>query len=188
MNVVFYIAAGVAIVATVLTITRTNVVHALLYFICSLLATSVMFYVLGAPFVAALVVIINAGAIMVLFVFVIMMLNVGPQSVGRERRRLRFYVWLAPGLLGVLLLAELAYSLLPYPTGSMPGQVVEPRLVGMALFGPYLLGVELASMLLLAGLLGAYHLGRDALRDPGWNRAGQAHAGHEPSEGTAGNR
>ena len=77
MEVAFYIAAIVAIVSTVLTITRLNAVHALLYLIVSLLAVAVVFYALGAPFVAALEVIIYAGAIMVLFVFVVMMLNLG---------------------------------------------------------------------------------------------------------------
>jgi NADH-quinone oxidoreductase subunit J len=164
MTTVFYISAAVAVVATILTITRANVVHSLLYFICSLLATSVMFFVLGAPFVAALVVIINAGAIMVLFVFVIMMLNLGPQSADREKARLRPHVWIGPGLLSALLLVELVYSLVRYQAGTTAGQAVGPQQVGMALFGPYLLAVELASMLLLAGLLGAYHLGQGAMK------------------------
>ncbi len=164
MNIVFYIAAAVAVVTTVLTVTRMNVVHALLCFICSLLATGVMFFVLGATFVSALVVIINAGAIMVLFVFVVMMLNVGPQSAKREMVRLKFYTWIAPGLVSLLLLAEWVYSLVRYEAGATSGRIVEPQRVGLALFGPYLLGVELASVLLLAGLLGAYHLGRGAMR------------------------
>jgi len=164
MTAFFYISAAIAVVATVLTITRVNVVHSLLYFICSLLATGVMFFVLGAPFVAALVVIINAGAIMVLFVFVIMMLNLGPQSADREKARLKPHVWIGPGLISLLLLIELVYALVRYETGSTAGQVVEPRQVGVALFGPYLLAVELASMLLLAGLLGAYHLGQGVIK------------------------
>jgi NADH-quinone oxidoreductase subunit J len=164
MNIVFYISAAIAFVATVLTVTRVNVVHSLLYFICSLLATGVMFYVLGAPFVAALVVIINAGAIMVLFVFVIMMLNLGPQSADREKARLKPHVWIGPGLLSLLLLAELIYAFVHREMGITAGQMVEPWQVGMALFGPYLLAVELASMLLLAGLLGAYHLGRGVIK------------------------
>ena len=80
MEVAFYIAAIVAIVSTVLTITRLNAVHALLYLIVSLLAVAVVFYTMGAPFVAALEVIIYAGAIMVLFVFVVMMLNLGKRA------------------------------------------------------------------------------------------------------------
>ena len=80
MEVAFYITAIVAIVSTVLTITRLNAVHALLYLIVSLLAVAVVFYTMGAPLVAALEVIIYAGAIMVLFVFVVMMLNLGKRA------------------------------------------------------------------------------------------------------------
>lgn len=167
MNVVFYISAIVAILATIGTITRSNAVHALLYFICSLLATGVMFFVLGAPLVAALVVIVNAGAIMVLFVFIVMMLNIGPHTAGRERAWLRPRAWIGPVLLSVVLAVEFAYALTQYRTGAIAGQVVGPKEVGIAVFGPYLLGVELASMLLLAGLLGAYHLGQGALKSKG---------------------
>jgi len=164
MTVVFYISAAVAIAAAILTITRANAVHSLLYFICSLLATAVMFFVLGAPFVAALVVIINAGAIMVLFVFVVMMLNIGPQTAEREKTWLRPRAWIGPVLITVLLIIELVYSLAYYQAGETIGEVVEPVDVGIALFGPYLLAVELVSMLLLAGLLGAHHLGRGVLK------------------------
>ena len=85
MEVAFYIAAIVAIVSTVLTITRLNAVHALLYLIVSLLAVAVVFYAMGAPLVAALEVIIYAGAIMVLFVFVVMMLNLGKRAAISRR-------------------------------------------------------------------------------------------------------
>lgn len=164
MNLVFYASAAVAIVATVLAITRANAVHALLYFICSLLATAVMFFVLGAPFVAALVVIVNAGAIMVLFVFVVMMLNIGPQTADRERAWLRPREWIGAVLLAGILGVELIYVLVRQRAGATTGYVVSPEEVGTVLFGPYLLGVELASMLLLAGLLGAYHLGQGAMK------------------------
>ena len=72
MTIIFYISAVIAVIATLITITSMNPVRALLYFILSLLASGVIFFVLGDPFAAALVVIINAGAIMVLFVFVVM--------------------------------------------------------------------------------------------------------------------
>jgi NADH-quinone oxidoreductase subunit J len=167
MTAIFYLSSALAIAATVLAVTRLNAVHALLYFICSLLATAVMFFVLGAPFVAALVVIINAGAIMVLFVFVVMMLNLGPQSADQERAWLRPRAWVVPTLLSAVLIVELVYSLMHYRSEIVAGQVVPPREVGIALFGPYLLAVELASMLLLAALLGAYHLGRGVLKSAG---------------------
>ena len=101
-----------AIVATVLMITRLNAVHALLYLIVSLLAVSVVFYTLGAPFVAALEVIIYAGAIMVLFVFVVMMLNLGEQAARAERALLRPSMWIGPSILAAILMAEFTYLLI----------------------------------------------------------------------------
>ena len=76
-TLLIYIAASVAIFATIMVITRLNAVHALLYLILSLLAVGIVFYLLGAHFAAVLEVIIYAGAIMVLFLFVIMLLNLG---------------------------------------------------------------------------------------------------------------
>ena len=146
--------------STMMAITRTNAVHALLYLIVSLLSVALIFFVLGAPFIAALEVIIYAGAIMVLFVFVMMMLNLGGETVAQERLWLARSGWIGPSLLAAVLTGELVYVIAGYPAGGVPGAVVEPKQVGMALFGPYLLGVELASLLLLAGLVGAFHLGR----------------------------
>ena len=161
MTAVFYASAAIAIAATALAITRTNAVHALLYLIVSLLAVAVLFFTLGAPFVAALEVIVYAGAIMVLFVFVMMMLNLGPQAVDEERRWLSARIWTGPLVLTVLLTLEVLYAI-GRSTPMPPAVVIGPRAVGIALFGPYALAVEMASMLLLAGLIGAYHLGRRA--------------------------
>jgi NADH-quinone oxidoreductase subunit J len=160
MNAAFYIAAAIAVASTAIVITRLNAVHALLYLIVSLLSVALVFFMLGAPFVAALEVIIYAGAIMVLFVFVMMMLNQGPQAIEQERQWLNPKAWSGPAILVAILLAELVY-VLAQGGGQVTGaKSVDPAEVGIALFGPYLLGVELASMVLLAGLVGAYHLGR----------------------------
>lgn len=160
MDVLFYISAIVAVIATLLTITRLYAVHALLYLVVSLLAVALVFFALGAPFIAALEVIIYAGAIMVLFLFVIMMLNLSPEAIAQERLWWRPGMWVGPSILAAILLAELIYALLVGGNQVAAGAVVEPREVGITLFGPYLLGVELASLLLLAGLVGAYRLGR----------------------------
>ncbi len=98
MNIVFYISAVVAVLSTLAVITRLNAVHALLYLIVSLLAVAVIFFTLGAPFVAALEVIIYAGAIMVLFVFVMMLLNLGPQTAAQERQWLTGKMWIGPAI------------------------------------------------------------------------------------------
>jgi len=160
MLTVFYIAALIAVISTVLVITRTNAVHALLYLIVSLLAVAMIFFVLGAPFVAALEVIIYAGAIMVLFIFVIMMLNLGGAHAKEEALLLTPGIWKGPAMLCLILAMELIYTFtLDRATLSAITEIT-PKQVGIALLGPYVLGVELASMLLLAGLVGAYHLGR----------------------------
>ena len=155
----FYITALVAVFSTVMVITRLNAVHALLYLIVSLLSVAVIFYLLGAHFAAVLEVIVYAGAIMVLFVFVIMMLNLGQKTTGQEQAWLNPSVWVGPAILSLILLAEL---LIVFVQGdsTLTGQLVTAKQVGILMFGPYLLAVELASMLLLAGLIGAYHLGR----------------------------
>ena len=162
MDWFFYVAAVVAIVATAMVITRLNAVHALLYLIVSLLAVALIFFRLGAPFIAALEVITYAGAIMVLFLFVIMMLNLGPRSTEQESSWLRPRMWLGPITLTIILLIELMYMLRQSGHQPMATGTIDAKQVGIALFGPYLLGVELASMLLLAGVVGAYHLGRDS--------------------------
>lgn len=161
MNTVFYISAAVSVFATFMVITRLNAVHALLYLIVSFFSVALIFFSLGAPFIAALEIIIYAGAIMVLFVFVIMMLNLGPRSREQEILWLKPKMWIGPSVLASVLSLELIYLMITAGDAAISSSVeITPKQVGIALFGPYALGVELASMLLLAGMVGAYHLGR----------------------------
>jgi NADH-quinone oxidoreductase subunit J len=160
----FYIAATVSLVSTILAVTRYNAAHALIYLIISLLASAIIFFLVGAPFAAVLEVVIYAGAIMVLFVFVIMMLNLGQSGDVAEHVLLRPRMWIFPSLLCIILFVEDVY-VLQSSERLLKGVVVGPKEVGLELFGPYVLAVEIASMLLLAGLVGAYHLGRRYLKD-----------------------
>jgi NADH-quinone oxidoreductase subunit J len=159
MDAALYLAGAVALVSTLLVVTRSDAVHALLYFIVSLFAVAVVFLLLGAPFVAALEVIVYAGAIMVLFVFVIMLLGVGPEAKQQERSWMPPGIWVGPGLLtlvlGVLLVWILGHGGASERVGP---EIIGPREVGVTLWGPYLLGVEIAALLLLAGLVGAFNL------------------------------
>ena len=165
MEIAFYIAAAVAILATLRVITNANPVHALLNLIISLLAVAVIFFTLGAPFAGALEVIVYAGAIMVLFVFVVMMLNLGTQVDAQEHKWLQLRVWVGPSIFATALLAEMAW-LFSEPSRAMLGHtLVDGKQVGIALYGPYLLTVELASMLLLAALVAAWHLGKHDARE-----------------------
>ncbi|WP_022955099.1 NADH-quinone oxidoreductase subunit J [Perlucidibaca piscinae] len=156
----FYIAAAVAILATLRVITNSNPVHALLNLIVSLLAVAVIFFALGAPFAGILEVIVYAGAIMVLFVFVVMMLNLGDTVVIQEKGWLTPKLWLGPALLALVLLGLMLYTLSGMGLHPAGLETVSAKQVGIALFGPYLLVVELASFLLLAALVAAFHLGR----------------------------
>jgi NADH-quinone oxidoreductase subunit J len=160
VNVIaFYIAGAIAIASTVLVITSRNAVQALLYLATSLIAVAVVFYDLGAPFIAALEIIIYAGSIIVLFVFVVMMLNLGKRATETERQWQRPRMWIAPAILAAALVAEVVVLLGRGNTTTPMTGSISPRDVGLALYGPYLIGVELSSVLLTAALVGAYHLG-----------------------------
>ena len=160
MEIAFYTAAIVAVLATVRVVTNTNPIHALLYLIISLLAVASIFFAIGAPFAGILEIIVYAGAIMVLFVFVVMMLNLGDAVIEQERKWLTPKVWIGPSVLAIILLVQLFYSLSGAGLHPVGESTIDAKQVGIALYGPYLLVVELASLLLLAALVAAYHLGR----------------------------
>ncbi len=161
MEIAFFIASAVAVIATLLAITNVNPVHGLLNLIVSLLAVSMLFFILGAPFAGILEIIVYAGAILVLFVFVVMMLNLGSATSEQERRWLKPTIWGAPAILCAVLLFELL-NLIDESHNLTPAglHTVDAKAVGIALYGPYLLAVELGSMLLLAALVAAFHIGR----------------------------
>ena len=161
MEFAFYICGLIAILATLRVITHTNPVHALLYLIISLLAISGVFFALGAHFAGALEIIVYAGAIMVLFVFVVMMLNLGGSEIEQERQWLKPGIWIGPAILSAVLLVVIVYAILGINDQGIDGAAINAKEVGIALFGPYVLAVELASMLLLAGLVVAFHIGRE---------------------------
>jgi NADH-quinone oxidoreductase subunit J len=167
MNVLFYIAGAVAVFCTIMVITNFNAVHALLYLIVSLLSVALIFFLLGAPFAAALEIIVYAGAIMVLFVFVVMMLNPESQAIRSRKQLLHPWTWFGPAVPAAILLGELIYVLTAGSSTFPVNAGVGPHALSRTLFGPYVLGVELASILLMAGLVGAYHLARpEAPRAP----------------------
>ncbi|KAA2243092.1 NADH-quinone oxidoreductase subunit J [Chitinophaga agrisoli] len=160
MGVTFYIAAAIAVLSTIMVLTRFNIMHALLWLVVSLLSVAVIFYLYGAPFMASLEIIVYAGAIMVLIIFFVMMLNLGPEMYRQEKQWLKPSLWLFPAVFCVILLGELVYLIAQNRTPATGIKVVEAKAVGLSLYGPYLLAVELSAMLLMAGIVGAYHLGR----------------------------
>ncbi len=160
MEFTFYLAGFVAIIATILVIVNPNPVHALMFLVTSLLAIATVFFTLGAPFAAMLEIIVYAGAILVLFVFVVMMLNLGEAVTRKEQEWLKPSVWIGPGILCSLLLFPILHLMLSGELTPAALEEVGAKEVGIQLYGPYLLAVELASMMLTAGLVAAYHLGK----------------------------
>lgn len=171
----FYLLAAVAVIASIRVVTRANPVHALLNMIVSLLAVAGVFFAIGAPFAGALEVIVYAGAIMVLFVFVVMMLNLGTQNLEQERSWLTSSAWAVPvglafiiGLIVVSMIGmnETHHENMNVGAAAVIGfETVTAKMIGGKLFTEYLLLVEIAGFLLLAGLVAAYHLARRALDD-----------------------
>ncbi len=141
-------------------ITRDHPVHALLYLAVSFFSSSMVFLSLGAPFVAALEIIVYAGAIIVLFIFVVMMLNLGRETAQQEREWLKPRVWVMPAALVLLLLVEMIVLLFSDGQQVMQVAVVEPRKLALSLYGEYIIAVELTGFLLMAGIVGAAHIGK----------------------------
>ena len=160
MTAVFCAAALITLIATALAITRANPVHGLLNFVVSLLSMAVIFFTLGAPFAAALEVMVYAGAVVVLFLFVVMMLSLDTRAKLREREWMAKPVWVLP-VLFVAVLGGLLARIMFFSSGDdVAPVVIAPQAVGARLFTGGIAAVELASMLLLAGLIGAFHMGR----------------------------
>jgi len=158
MTGVCYAACVIALLAALMVVTQRNAMHALLHLIVMLLALGLAFFALGAPFAAALQVMIYAGAIMVLFVFVVMMLNLGRASEVRERGWLTPEVWALPMALTVALLGLSLYAFTHLWREGLRAGMIGPEQVGITLYRPYLLAVEMVSLVLVAGLAAAYHL------------------------------
>ena len=159
VSLLFYILGFIMLIATLLCITRRNPVHAVVYLVVSFFALAMMFYLLGAPLVAAFEVIVYAGAIMVLFLFIIMMLGLAPQETPEGPGWQR---WLPLALLSASLMACTLLLILQDPMAGKPiGEFyLAPQAVGEALFGRYALAVEVVSFQLLFATIGAYMLGR----------------------------
>ena len=164
-SIIFYLLSIVLIVSTAMAVSRTRLVHAIVYLIISFFATALLFYLLGAPFIAALEVIIYAGAIMVMFLFVIMTAGMGE----RERKKARaFWPWV-PAIIfsavSLVLLAAIIWS------GPGHGFFLEPAMAspldfGIFIFREFWFSVEVASFLLFVALAGALYLGREKR----WNK------------------
>lgn len=157
-TLLFYIIAALILVSTAVAITRSNIVHAVIYLVLSFFGTAMLFYLLGAPLLAALEIIIYAGAIMILFLFIIMMLKVETL----EEQLFPFEQWVPAAGLSLVYLVVGGMLVWNDPASKVPlnGAVAEPLRFGRYLFERHWLAIELASLLLLIALVGALYIGR----------------------------
>lgn len=159
----FVLIGAISLAAAAGVVTSRQPVHSALFLLANFSSLAVLYVTLDAQFLAAAQVIIYAGGIVILILFVIMLIGHDTEDFGPRQRPWSGYVALG---LGILLLAGLAISLL----GGFPNQVPQaaaieggvPKAVGMALFTEYLLPFELVAILLLVALIGALVLGRAA--------------------------
>jgi len=159
--IIFYLLAGLLVVSTVLAISRKELVHAVVFLIISFFATALLFYLLGAPFLAALEVIIYAGAIMVMFLFIIMTLKL---TRGEPKSGSSFQPWVPAIVLGGISLILLITLLW---TGPDHGQLLKPataapKELGRYLFSEFWFSVEVVSFLLFVALVGALYLAKES--------------------------
>ena len=153
----FYILAAVTVIATLFAITERHAVHAIVYLVTSFFSLAVIFYLLGAPLVAVFEVIIYAGAIMVLFLFVIMMLDLGhPEKAARPEGR----SWWPAIVLGAVTLGAVMVLVAAHPPALPVGVSFGIRDFASILFRKYGIAVEIVSLQLLFALVGALYLGR----------------------------
>ena len=156
--VTFVVVAALAVGSAVGLVVRKNPIHGALFLVVNLGCVAVLYLTLGAEFLAAAQVIVYAGAIMVLFVFAIMVLIPGKEETGPDPRRLTRLLALP---VGAVLFVQLLVILMARRGPSAPGQVrggVES--LGQLLFTDYLFPFELTSVLLLAAMVGVLLLAR----------------------------
>src|SRR6266436_6999855 len=157
-QVVFYFFAVLAIASAILVVTRRNAVQSAIFLVTALLATAGIFLNLNAEFLFIVQVILYAGGIMVLFVFVIMLVNLDVALHQVQFNRQWFLGLLLALVLGAQLILAIAVGRSGLPLGDpAPATALEPstQLVGRVLFNEYMLPFEIASILLLVAMIGA---------------------------------
>ena len=175
IETLFFITGAIALASAAFTVSSTNAVHALLYMVVTMMAIALIFFLLGSSFAAALQIIVYAGAVMVLFVFVTMMLHQGKKSLKREQILYRPAYTAGPMLLSTVLMVELVVVLNSFEHANITNDVVHGdfpihhitiKQLGALLYGPYQLLVAISALLLLSALISAIHVARRQPPEP----------------------
>lgn len=157
-GIIFYLLAAIMIASTVLAVTQTNIVYAVLYLVVSFLGTGLMFFLLGAPLLAAFEVIIYAGAIMVLFLFIVMMLKVETEPKKTAQKSYYLAALSACGFYFFICTVLVHFSS-SEANKAMQAAMANPETFGRFLFQRHWLSIEMVSLLLLIALIGVLQLG-----------------------------
>ena len=161
--VLFFILALVAVAAGVGVIAQRNAVRSALFLLVNFCCLAGLYILLNAQFVAVVQIIVYAGAIVVLFLFVVMLLGMEEAEESRDPLR---YQWIVGGLLGILLLIGIAWALIPTGAGLGPEPTIDNvRAVGAALLTDYVIPFELVSVVLLVAIIGAVVLAKSRLEE-----------------------
>jgi NADH-quinone oxidoreductase subunit J len=160
----FWVVAAVAVGSALGLILKRNAIHGALFLITNLGSVAALYLMLGAEFLAAAQVIVYAGAIMVLFVFAIMVLIPGKEETGPDPRRPYRLAAVPVGALLLIQLVAIVGAQPGPPEASRPGTTGNVETIGRLLFTDYLFPFELTSVLLLAAMVGVLVLAR---RRPG---------------------
>jgi NADH-quinone oxidoreductase subunit J len=169
-TVFFFFFGALALVAAISVVAQQRVFYSALSLIVCLFAVAGLYLVLNAPFIAAIQVIVYAGAIMVLFLFVIMLLDPFSKTVLRDKKKSLKYLATILGLGALILMVPVleAYNpaqtpTYPEPAGGGPGSV---RHLAEVLFDQYLIPFEVTSVLILIAIIGVVVLGKRPKRQP----------------------
>ena len=160
----FYFLSFVAVFSALLVVFSRNPVYSVLYLIITFFAIAGHYVLLNAQFLAAVHVIVYAGAIMVLFLYVIMLLNLNTETEPHKSNALKFAAAICAGLLMVVLIGSLKGSELLAQRQSPDYSIGLVKNLGKVLFTDFLLPFEIASVLLLAAMVGAVMLGKSEKR------------------------
>jgi len=152
----FYFLSGLTLASGVLVITRKNPVHSALALILGLLAQAGLYLMLYAPFVAGVQIILYAGGIMVLFLFVIMLVNLNRAQKEEQFNKQWLIGIVAAAALGVLFVLVYMKGSALFPERVMlPPENNNTQQIGVMLYGQYMFAFEIASLLLLVAIIGA---------------------------------
>jgi NADH-quinone oxidoreductase subunit J len=163
----FYLFAIVGVVSAVMVVTRRNVMHAALFLLLTFLCVGATYVTLRAELLAAMQVLVYAGAVMVLFLFAILLVNIPRSLLLRQWTGQTLVAVVLAGVTGLWIILALwwGFSETTLDEAALSEPLGTPSAIGQAIFTDYVLPFEIASLVLLAAMIGALYLAREATHE-----------------------